>query len=119
LRSLFAFVFAFAFAFRFLPFRLFIRLFFFWGQVDVFAPQDVVQRGWLWKRGALNKGFKRRWFVLTCGGELFYYKSDRHSRCQNFIPLLDSVVKVCPYQRWCVACRVVRCVGSCAMCVRC
>jgi hypothetical protein len=68
-------------------------------KMDVFAPQDVVQRGWLWKRGALNKGFKRRWFVLTCGGELFYYKSDNHSRYQNFIPLIHSVVRVRTHHR--------------------
>ena len=40
------------------------------------TPTD--KEGWLWKRGEVNKGFQKRYFVLK-GNLLFYFdkKSDR------------------------------------------
>lgn len=38
------------------------------------APQKVFKCGWLEKRGRINKGFKKRWFILK-KATLEYYKT--------------------------------------------
>lgn len=37
------------------------------------SPTPVDKEGWLNKRGEVNKGFQRRWFVLK-GNLLFYFE---------------------------------------------
>ena len=42
--------------------------------------------GWVWKRGAWNRAWKKRWFVLE-GGVLSYYKSEMSEETQASLSL--------------------------------
>jgi hypothetical protein len=49
----------------------------------------ILQEGPLSKRGKVNTGFKRRWFMLTSAGKMLYFKED-NGQCKGDI----STVKI-------------------------
>lgn len=58
---------------------------------DIFQASRVtiLQEGPLSKRGKVNTGFKRRWFMLTSAGKMLYFKED-NGQCKGDI----STVKI-------------------------
>ena len=50
-------------------------------------------RGWLSKKGAINKAFKQRWFVLE-GSKLSYFMDDVAEKERGVITISNAVITV-------------------------
>lgn len=60
---------------------------------SLFKDKDLARTGWLSKRGAYNKAFKRRYFRLLSSGALCYFKDDKASKSLGVIELVGSEVR--------------------------
>lgn len=56
------------------------------------SVKDSARCGYLEKKGARNKSWRERWFVLQ-GDKLFYFKTHEHTSSISNIPLADSRVR--------------------------
>ena len=63
------------------------------------SKEGIDKEGFLNKRGEVNKGFQRRWFVLK--GNLLFYFEKRGDKAVGVIILEDCTVEVSEVDRYC------------------